>query len=334
MSLFRLLCLLTAFASQAGEFPIGLYGVPPDAPLDSLSEAGFTAILPSQRGPDVQRELAGRARRAGLDFIGYPDTPVMKSGPASEWPISAWYIADEPEVYRVSPSEIGRQAAELRRWDPNRSLSLVVGEGRYAADYAPSVDEVWVDWYPVPHLPLETVGREISLAVSSVTGKPVMAVLQAIDWKDYSQRDPKKPRIGRFPQSAEIRFMAYQALVRGASGVYFFEFQKRAQPGKTLLDFPEQWLALRRVSKEFHALRSFFSGSSHPLDLAGLEGRAWQAGGREIAVLLNPTSAPLHLPERFLTGEYWTLFEKRLSVKDRFPAGRLGPYRTAVLMRR
>lgn len=318
----------------ARDFPIGLFGVPSDAPLEEISRAGFTVVLPSATDPGPQMDLAKRAAREGLALVGFPGDAAKAHAPAASWPVSGWYLADEPEVNNVPPAEIRRQADELRRWDPKRPAVLVVGEGRAAADYAAALDELWVDWYPVPHLPLETLGREVSVAVSSAAGKPVVAVVQAMDWRDYPQRNPHKPRVGRFPTFRELRFMAYHAVLRGAAGVYFFEFRKRSQPGKTLADYPEHWEAVRRVASELNALRPFFSSEGTMLTVGALEGRRWRHDGRELIVLLNPTQAAVPIPADLFSGGLWTVFEKRVAAAEAFPGRALAPNQVAVLCRR
>lgn len=323
--------LLAAGTASTGGFPIGLYGVPPEAPFEELTEAGFTALLPAATEPEAQFAMAQAARRAGLDMYGIPSPEVMALRPAASWSVAGWYLADEPEVYRVPPGEIGRQAAALRAWDPRKPLVLVVGEGRAAADYAPHVDQVWVDWYPVPHLLLASTGWEISAAKAASSGKPVLAVIQTMDWKDYPQRDPRKPRIGRFPSAHELRFMAYHAVIRGASGLYFFEFRKRNHPPKTLLDYPEQWQALRRVVREVKMLAPILAESEgEALAVAPLEGRRWRYPKGELVVIANPSDKEAPLPSDFLAGRYRTVFEDRLAVREAIPSGMLRPGRVLV----
>lgn len=291
-----LLLLLTTPVSA--EFPIGLYNLTVPEACEEVAATGFTHVLSDD--PAVIKA----ARSHGLQVLGIPQ-PTESKRSTSALSVAAWYIADEPEINRQSPEDIARIAAAVRRWDPDAPLTLVVGDARYARVYAPSVDALMVDWYPVPHLPLGSVGDQVSMAVSQSNGKPVWAVLQAMDWRDYPQRDPKKPRIGRFPTYAELRFMSYHAVLRGATGVYFFEFQRRSAPGETLLDYPERWQALKRVVRELADLKDFFAagpGETMPLD--GLEGRLWASGARKLAILLNPTLSPVPIPKEFL-GRRW-----------------------------
>lgn len=319
----KTLLLLFSITVNA-EFHIGLYNLTVPIASEEVAAAGFTHVLSGD--PDVTEA----ARRHGLKIVGIP-RPTESKRSTSASAVAAWYIADEPEINRQSPEDIARIAAAVRRWDPGTPLTLVVGDARYSRLYAPSVDALMVDWYPVPHLPLGSVGDQVSMAVSQAGGKPVWAVLQAMDWKDYPQRDPQKPRIGRFPTHEELRFMTYHAVLRGASGVYYFEFQRRSVPGKSLLDYPERWQTLKSVVKELSVLKTFFApdpGERLPFDV--LEGRRWQKGGKGLAVLLNPTSTPIPLPKEFLEGPWQALFSVSLDPERAFGTA-LAPWNVAVL---
>jgi len=313
--------LLLFTLPASAEFHIGLYNLTVPHASKEVSAAGFTHILSDD--PAVTEA----ARRHGLKIVGIP-RPTESRRSTSAPSVAAWYIADEPEINRQSPGDIARIAAAVRSWDPGAPLTLVVGDARHARVYAPWVDVLMVDWYPIPHLPLGSVGDQVSTAVSQAGGKPVWAVLQAMDWRDYPQRDPNKPRIGRFPTHTELRFMTFQAMLRGASGVYYFEFQRRSVPGKTLLDYPERWQALKRVVGELSALKAFFAaGPGETMAVTGLEGRRWQDGSRTLVVLLNSSPSPAAIPKEFL-GEPW----QALANSPLNPGRELEPWQVAVLI--
>lgn len=329
MSPTALLLALACQTVQSAEFPIGLYNVQTVAGLQEAHAAGFTHIL------GESEEIASHARNLGLGVIGIPHPNPVSARPSSAPSISAWYISDEPEVNQQSTGTISDIAGEVRRWSPGTPLTLVIGEGKYAAAYAPFVDVMMVDWYPVPHLPLESAGEQVSIAVNSSAGKPVWAVLQAMDWRDYPQRDHKKPRIGRFPNFSEIRFMTYHAILRGASGIFYFEFIRRYSEGETLLDYPERWQRLKDVVRELRFLKPFFeSGPGEVLDVPGLEAKAWRRNGDRVTIYLNSTPTEAALPESALDGTWKAAFAESDDVRNAFPLGRLGGYKAAVLIGR
>lgn len=309
-------------------FPIGIINVAAPEAIPEIAAAGFTHILGDSQA------ISHTAHRAGLKVIAIPrfiGSAEDSSAPA----VAAWYISDEPEVNRQSTATISRIASEVRRWSPETPLTLVVGEGKYAAAYAPFVDVMMLDWYPVPHLPLESAGEQVSVAVNLSAGKPVWAVLQAMDWRDYPQRDPKKPRIGRFPTLEEIRFMSYHAILRGASGIFYFEFIRRYSDGETLLNYPERWGHLKNIVGELKSLKPFFElGAGEHLEAPGLEAKVWRRKGERVAVYLNPTPQVATLPQSALDDSWKAAFEETDEVSKAFPKGRLGAYKVAVLIGR
>lgn len=310
----------------AAEFPIGVYNVTTPRAAREAADAGFTHLLPA----GDREAVADAARKAGMSIVGIPSAGGPPR-PSTAPPVAAWYIADEPEVNHQSPETIARLAGSVRRWDPGTRLTLVVGDGRAAGAYAASVDVLMVDWYPVPHLPLSSAGDHVSFAVAGSQGKPVWAVLQAMDWRDYPQRDPNKPRIGRFPTREELRFMSYHALVRGASGIFYFEFQRRSVPGSDLPAYPERWQALTAVVRELAALRPILEAApGEGIAAPGLEGGEWRLGRRRIRVLVNPRPSEADMPAEYLQPRWKALFEPSPRPEQAFGA-RLGPWRVAVL---
>lgn len=320
--------LLLLFSVPAGaEFHIGLFNLTAPKASEEVAAVGFTHVL----SDDLI--VTEAARSHGLKIVGIP-RPADSRHSTSASSVAAWFIADEPEINLQGPEDIARIAAAVRGRDPGVPLTLVIGDARYARAYALSVDALMVDWYPVPHLPLGSVGDQVSMAVSQAGGKPVWAVLQAMDWRDYPQRDPKKPRIGRFPTHVELRFMTYHAVLRGASGVYYFEFQRRSVQGKTLLDYPERWQALKSVVGELSAVKAFFAtGPGEIIPSVGIEGRQWYADGKRLVVFLNPTPSPAPLPKDFLKRPWQALFSTSLDPKQAFGAA-LAPWQVAVLTKR
>lgn len=320
--------VLAASSALAGEFPIGLYNVPTPESLAAVAAAGFTHILPAGN----QEAVSEAARSLGLAVVGFP-RPGEPS-PAHGAHTAAWYLADEPEINGQSPETIARLAADVRRWDPRTPVVLVVGDGARAADYAASVDAIMVDWYPVPHLPLESFGAQISTALAAVGATPVWGVVQAMDWRDYPQRDPRRERIGRFPTHAELRFMSLDAVVRGASGLFFFECQRRSSPGQTLLDFPERWQAVARVAQELRTVKPWLeAGPGTPLTYASLEGRRWRARKKDLVVLINRGTSPTRIPAEYLEGGWAAVFESAIDPRRALQGGALPPKQVLILAR-
>ncbi|MEK7282102.1 MAG: hypothetical protein AAB037_07130, partial [Chloroflexota bacterium] len=273
-------------------FPIGIFGVTSPAHLHLLKKAGFDTVQTYSLDPTILESFAKEARRCGLKLLIFPNR--LRQAPSTRtknWPVDAWYLQDEPDVAKTLPSELMKTSENTRLWDPLRLQAFVVGQGKAAEAYGKIGDIMMLDWYPVPHLALDSVADEIDALVRAIPGgKPVWMVIQAFDWRDEKQRDPKKPRIGRFPDHAEMRFMSYLAVVHGAQGLFYFQLGKAGN--RTLFDVPEDWQALRRVAMEMKTMQHVFEQGKiiqvpFPTTDWGLEAKAWSFHGREYVILLN-----------------------------------------------
>lgn len=299
-------------------FPVGMYDVFSPADLKRLSGWGVDTIVTSAPDPKKFDELAREASRRGMTIVAFPDG-LVANPPSRSWPVRAWHLFDEPDANRVPRGKVLDRAREIKLWDPGRAQSIVLGSAKSVSEYADATDIIMVDWYPVPHLPLESVGatvREVRRAVP--TARPVWAVIQAFDWRDMPQG--RSPRIGRFPTHAEVRFMAFDAVAHGAKGIFFYTFER---PGRrTLLDEPELGQAVSRVSRELHEMAPVFGkGSAVSLpflpDPDGPEARAWRYRGRDYILILNRKGKVYQkVPKEILEPGWRPLFEPRRNLKE------------------
>ncbi len=336
-ALFVLGAGLAACAKPAPFFPVGLYGVDDPKALASLREAGFNAIQSYSRDAALLSGLARAARSAGLRALFHPDA-LMSSGAAARGvPLAAWYLVDEPDVQRMAPEALARREAEVKAWSGGATTAFVLGDGRAAERYAGSGDVLMVDWYPVPHLPLTSVGEQVRRTVEAAKGRPVWAVIQAFDWRDYPQHDPRKPRIGRFPDLVELRFMSYLALIEGARGLWFFSYRRPS--GLTLADSPELWWPVTSVAREVSLLAPALAEGRRlgtpPALGAGLKGLMLSHAGRTYYLLANASAARVPLPAYYRDARFRPLFEVRRSVEENLDVDKdgawLAPWRVLVL---
>ncbi|MEK7234380.1 MAG: hypothetical protein AAB268_11230 [Elusimicrobiota bacterium] len=211
---------------------------------------------------------------------------------------------------------------------------------RHRTENYPGVaDAIMVDWYPVPHRPLESAGDHVRMTAEAAGGRKVWAVLQAMDWRDFPQGDPKKKRIGRFPDLAEIRFMSFDAVLNGAQGIWYFVYT--IAPGRTLAQAPELMFAVDWVAREMLAMAPIFArGRAIPLPFEppakGLRARAWTYHGRDYLLLINRTrDRQWKVPEEALEPGWRPLFESRRDPRELLKkyqdAYYLKPYQVLVL---
>jgi hypothetical protein len=296
---------------RPAEFPIGIMNVTEPAPLARLRAAGFDTFYADAATPETMAPMVVEARRQGMTFLADPGILKTKPSGASRWPVRAWYIQDEPEVNHVSPEALLAKDRETAALDP-RPRAFSIGTSKAAAPYREAGNIVMLDWYPVPHLRLDSVADQLDAAIAALPdGKTVWMIVQAFDWREEKQPNPQRPRIGRFPTTDEIRFMSYLAVMHGARGLFFFRLTR--PDGKSLLDLPEQWERLSRVTRELAYMRDVFV--SKPVRLpyepyfSGPEARCWRRGRTRFLVLANRHDVPAPLPVVLLGPAWRPVFE-------------------------
>ena len=318
LPLLLLLALSACARAPKTFFPIGLFAVRRPASLSLIKEAGFDAFQVYERDTPTLEAMAKEAGPLGLRMLAHPFDLMQAGKPAPRWSMAAWYLQDEPDVVRMDPKYLAELRAKVKAWDPAAPTAFVVGDGHAAARFADGGDILMVDWYPVPHLPLESVGEHVRLTVEAAKGRPVWAVLQAYDWGWEPPRDPKKPPVTRFPTQDEIRYMSYLSLAEGARGLWYFALE----PGNgiVLSDRTELWLRLTAVSRELAQLRPVFEDGEAlgptPGLPPGMVGRTWRHGGRLYHVLVNTQHAYREVPARFAADSVRPLFEQHRRLDD------------------
>lgn len=313
--------LLLAACSRAPapaleRFPIGMFGVKSAAEVKAIAEAGIDTFVANAE----PEPLAAAARRHGMRMLASPGNRPSSGQPPKHWPMDAWYVFDEPDVVGLSSAAVKQGLDAVKAWDPRTPVAFAIGQGAAAKVYGGLGDALMLDWYPVPHRPTGSVADEIDKAYWYTGGKPLWFLVQAFDWRDWPQRDPKKPRVGRFPDHAEIRLMSYLAVLHGARGLFFYTMKRG--DGSSLLDWPELWQAVARVAREMRAMQPIWSENRRiPLPFEpnpdGVEAGGWRWRGRDYIVIANRhPDRLLKVPETLLRRRWRPLFEPRRDARE------------------
>ena len=306
--------LLCPLALNAGDFPLGLYSVNTVKDIKTVKKAGFDTIQTYNQNPQDLTALAQEAQKQGLKVLFYPDKLEGEFiEKARTWPVAAWYIYDEPGVhhlrYKILKDLDNRATAKF----PKDKTTFVVGKGANIRAYADISDIIMVDWYPVPHLALTSLGQQIQdakyyLAKNKVPDKPVWAVVQSFDWRNFKQHRPDDQRIGRFPTAAEMRFMAYHAITEGAEGIFFFHYQNPKQ-------HKEEWEIISQVSKELAKIKPVFAqgtAANIPFTLPeNFKAKAWLYKGYYYYLIVNTLDKQAELPQELNKKAYKALLGKK-----------------------
>ncbi len=327
---FFLCCALYAAAAH---FPICIYGVSDPASLPLLKQAGFTCIQAYRTAAEELAALAQAAKENDMQVVFYPNKIIGSAyeQAAQDWPVLAWYLVDEPDVWKWTRSRVQEAHQKSKTAFPAHDTALVIGQGKTATPYYDLSDILMMDWYPVPHLALTSFGDNVrwakeGQAAAGVQDRPLWGVVQAFDWKNYKQHRPDNDRIGRFPTEEEIRFMSYDGIVNGASGLFYFTFHHLGKPLPQIE--PEYWARVTAVTKELAALRPVLEeGKPVQTPVAVAEPLVAQTRLYKkhlYIILINRSNTPVDVPKAFLKCKY-----KRLSGGKK--PSQIAPYAVWVL---
>lgn len=329
------------------EFILGLYQVPagPNS-LREAAETGFNLVHRSATraafdeasalglrcwtalGSLPAQDRAAAEARLRTTVEALRDHRALLFWETEDEPTFVW---KEPLRLRTPPARINATAALVRSIDPAHPLYLNHSPTHLVSTlqaYNPAADIVATDIYPViPHGAREQYalwpdGRQgdfLNPTISQVgdyagkmrhvagPGRAVFLVLQAFAWEALREKD-RDPSMVLYPDRAQLRFMAWQAVVHGANGLVWWGLSY------TPHDAP-LWQDLRTVVRELASvkdalaarplrlpLRIEYHETGHSLD-RGLEWTARPLGGDTLLVAVNadgnPVEATLSGLERF-----------------------------------
>jgi hypothetical protein len=252
-------------------FLLGLYQLPqgPD-PWKHAAEAGFQ-VVHLEAKPDQMEEARAhgmygwitcgskgktggeaRIRKLVSEFKGRPEILFWETEDEPS------YVWREPTKLRVSPEIIRESYQFIKSIDPVRPIYLNHSPTNLVSTlqlYNPGADLIATDVYPVipPGLRAQYAlwsdgqhGDLLNTSISQVGSyvdkmrqvagprRGVWIVLQGFAWEMLRQKDPDPKKI-QYPTLAETRFMAYQAIVRGATGLLWWGLH-RTPPQSGLWD--------------------------------------------------------------------------------------------------
>ncbi len=235
------------FDAAQDPFVIGMYSADPqtDEVFKMLSESGVNYVHTYYKYKHTREErlaildLAEKYRmKVMLDIGGtrqlktgnenyladvMAEVEAAKAHPA----LGMWYLCDEPKTEHLP------KVAEIRKEIGKVSAvptSLVI-HWREKWENTRGYSDIWmVDVYPVrgqdfPDTPLQHFTTFVrGAAKSKRPGTPFIPVLQACDFTcfpDQARNLEDKSKL-RYPNLAEMRFMAYSALTYGIRGMFFY----------------------------------------------------------------------------------------------------------------
>ena len=247
--------------------------------MQFLKDAGFNTLL--VRTPQHVRLAELRGLKA---IIHYPDrlpnepaalnaaieayrkeNMEVRDNPA----LLAYYAPDEPMVLAFPLNKALESSAMVRRLDPYHPIfynESPTGTAECQSRYAEMCDIIGRDVYPVGDkatwhgdlpsaLKLAAVGAHTDVCTESVFNrKPVWMILQAFAWyhiyggKNLKTVEQVTDCQIRYPTYHESRFMAYNAITHGSTGIMYHYL------GYTVHITEDFWIGLRNVLQELNYL--------------------------------------------------------------------------------
>ncbi len=240
-----------------------------------------------------------------------------------------WYIADEPNGYRIPPEEIEEIYKTVKDYDPWHPVSIVfMAPFLSSRNYLNGLDIVMADPYPIPDLPPSFVGDIAGRLKTEFTGrKPVWIVPQAFGGGELWAREPTLQ---------EIRSMTWQSIINGATGIQYFVRQ-----GLNL--FPKStatWSECGRMAVEVAELTPWLLSDEETLPVESYSGNILVASrmhnGQLIIMAVNKRNQPLRAVIRingFNNGRARVLFENRsVTVAGGTISDQLAPFGSQVYL--
>ncbi|NMA42732.1 MAG: hypothetical protein GX946_05055 [Oligosphaeraceae bacterium] len=254
--------------------------------MDFLKEAGFNSVLLINRTPErfPELDLAQKHGMLGIVELWHDftqGTPEEQAALKKKWsdlirkyqnhPALFCYFGQDEPMWGGQQLEIMKDAYKVARdADPYHPLWLneapcgeVPGLHEYAAG---TCDTYGVDIYPIgaPHGSLvedrtmTAVGKHTDRCMDAVeANRPVWMILQAFAWahiRANTQMLPADQVEGIvYPTYEENRFMAYNAIVHGATGIHYHYI------GYSPYTPDYFWKSLRQVTLELQYMSPIFT---------------------------------------------------------------------------
>jgi hypothetical protein len=258
--------------------------------MDSAHTNGLKVLFPLYYYMNITQDFAKMAQYVAE----FKDHPALL----------AWMTIDEPSGNGVTVEQTAAAYAIVRALDPTHPVYTVEGDRNEYANYGRVPDVLTVDSYPLPNRPIANVGDDVRRAAEAAkSGRPVWSILQTFAY-------PPPSAWTYLPTITEVRNMAYQSLLAGATGLGYYALN---DPGWSLAD-SALWPGLKQFAPELGLMAdlSRLTPADHRNE-DGVEWAVWDKEGELYVVAVNKTdqtkAVSIALPEigyhaELLYGDY------------------------------
>jgi len=246
--------------------------------LDLAADSGLmTWVTVGTLDLSNRDESEARLREAVMGVQGHPAVLFLETVDEPAW---TWMEATP----RVPPEPFREAYPLIKAWDPHHLLYMNHAPANLVTtlqQYNAGTDIVACDIYPVnpgglKHMyalfedghqgdlnnkTISQVGEYVD-KMRRVAGpdRPVFMVLQAFAWEMLVDEMERREEKILYPAYAQSRFMAYQAIIRGANGLLYWGSRYTPQPSQA-------WGDLKKVVGELAELSPVLARRSAPLPL-------------------------------------------------------------------
>jgi len=244
--------------------------------LDRTASVGLLGVFPLALQQGDTREL-----RALVESVkDHPALAIWEGPDEIVWNFTAFSGLHRTQGIYPTPDEWWRQTSLARHYSEEQAARIIpaihsavkairdldserrpiwINEAngsdvRFVREYLDSIDITGCDIYPVKKeaRPIEHIGFSTEKWRKIGHGKPVWMVLQAFSWNELG--DYYGHTETAYPTFAESRFMAYSAIVNGASGILYW--------GSNYCKSPEFRQSLYGLTSEIATLQPFLAAPS------------------------------------------------------------------------
>ena len=257
------------------------YAARSDRPYAELAEAGFNLVRTGSNLGEMDKAHAAGLftwtsvgtldlddRQAGAEKLlarvnAVKDHPALAFIESVDEPAWTWMEAGA----RVPPEAFAEAYPLIKEADPNHLLYLNHAPTNLVKTmraYNAGTDVVAMDIYPVNPGGLKHMfalfpdGRQGDLSnehisqvgeyvdkMRQVTGpnRPLFMVLQGFAWENLVEEEHRRQEKILYPTYLQSRFMAFQALIKGANGIIYWGTHTTPQPSQA-------WTDLKQVVRE------------------------------------------------------------------------------------
>lgn len=247
---------------------------------------------------DLAKRLTSRMNKGDTRFLrgefkAWEDaTADVWHGLGQEQPRADQKISNAPERAARMAEGMLEGYQFLKELDPNHPVWMNHAPRNSQPQLAlfnRAADIVGCDIYPVPPYrgghsdirdrSLSAAGAYTTIMQEAAPGKPVWMVLQGFGWADLTE-NPSEEEVKEKPRPSynQSRFMAYDAIVRGARGILYWGTYRIEKDS-------ELWNSLLRLARELADLQPMLSAREANLDLEVTLAETWGSVDKGVEVL-------------------------------------------------